>query len=350
VSPLRNGSDAGGEQTIALAVTEASQVGEARRAAGALAARLGFDETEAGKVTLVVTEAANNLVKHGGGGELLLGVLEHGKVSGIEVLALDRGPGIADISRCLRDGFSTSGTPGTGLGAIGRLSTSFDVHSTLQLGTVLWARLWSGPLAPTRSTGGLDLGSVSLPHKDERVSGDAWGMEQTAGRFVILVADGLGHGPVAAEAAREAVRIFRENATSDPAETIHNIHAALRSTRGAAVAAIAIDIEGEEVRCAGVGNISGTIWAAGTSRSLVSHNGTVGHQIYKVQEFRYPFPRGALLVLHSDGLATSWRLDKYPGLATRHPSLVAAVLYRDFNRGRDDVTVLAAREEVRDSA
>src|SRR5262249_39127646 len=146
----------------------------------------------------------------------------------------------------------------------------------------------------------------------------------------------------------EAVRVFRENARLDPAAILDLIHGALRSTRGAAVAVVEVDRANEQVRCAGVGNISGTILAAGASRGPVWHKGTVGHALHKVQEFAYPFPAGALLVLHSDGLATSWRLDRYPGLAARHPSLVAGVLYRDFKRGRDDVTVLVARDERRD--
>ena len=336
-------------QTVAFPMTDASQVGEARRAAAAAAARLGFDETDIGNVALVVTEAASNLVKYGRDGELLLLELNRDSIAGIEVLALDRGPGIGNINLCLSDGFSTAGTPGTGLGAIGRLAACFDIYSTAKAGTALWARLSSRHVPPRRSVA-LEISGVNVPHPAERVCGDAWAVEHAPGRCLLLLADGLGHGPIAAEAAQEAVRVFRENPRLEPAETIRTIHAALRSTRGAAVAVIEIRVEGEQVRFAGVGNIAGTIVANGSSRSLVSHNGTVGHQLHKVHEFIYPFPRGALLVLHSDGLATSWRLDKYAGLAAQDPSLIAGVLYRDFKRGRDDVTVVAVREESRDSA
>jgi hypothetical protein len=81
---------------------------------------------------------------------------------------------------------------------------------------------------------------------------------------------------------------------------------------------------------------------------MVSYNGTVGHEVRKIQEFTYQWPQQGLLVMHSDGLKTQWRLDRYPGLMHKHPSLIAGVLYRDFNRGRDDVTVLVAREEERE--
>jgi serine phosphatase RsbU (regulator of sigma subunit) len=169
-------------------------------------------------------------------------------------------------------------------------------------------------------------------------------VNESSGRRLILVVDGLGHGAAAAAAAREAQRVFREYCTSDPGEILDRTHGALRSTRGAAVAVAEIREDARELRYAGVGNIAAAAIAPnGVSQHLVSHNGTVGHVVRKIQEFTYPFAPGSLLVMHSDGLGTRWRLDPYPGIAARHPGLVAGVLYRDHKRGRDDVTVLATR-------
>jgi anti-sigma regulatory factor (Ser/Thr protein kinase) len=321
-------------------VSDPSGAGEARRLATTLAERLGFDETGRGKVALVVTEAATNLLKHAGQGEILLRCLERGDSLGLDVLALDRGPGMADPGRCLRDGFSTAGTPGTGLGAIARLSDLFDVYSTSAAGTALLARLWARPALPT--AGGLEVAAVHLSKCGEDVCGDGWAVEPRTGGSLILVTDGLGHGPLAAQAARETVRVFREHATADLPEIVRRIHAALRSTRGAAVAVAEVRLDTRELRFVGVGNIAGTVFTDGASRSMVSHNGTAGVEARRVQEFVYPFPPGALLVLHSDGLATHWRLEQYAGLAARDPALIAGVLCRDFKRGRDDLTVLAA--------
>jgi anti-sigma regulatory factor (Ser/Thr protein kinase) len=325
---------------VTVAVSDASQVGQARRAATVLAGRLGCSETEVGKVALVVTEAGTNLVRHGGGGEIMIRGLECGGAVAVEVLALDRGPGMADPERAMSDGFSTVGTPGTGLGAIARLSGRFDLYSIPGAGTGLLARLWSQQ-APAEEE--FEVGVVHRPRPGEEVCGDGWAAEWQEGRGVLLVADGLGHGPGAATAAREAVRVFRDNVAQDPVEILRRVHAALAHTRGAAVAVATLVPREETLRFAGVGNISGTIFAAGLSRSTISHNGTVGYEARKIQEFVYPFPTGALLVLHTDGLATQWRLDQYPGLAGRDPALVAGILYRDFQRGRDDVTVLVVR-------
>ena len=95
-------------------IDDATKTSEARRMARRLAQDLGFDEASAEKVSIVVTEAATNLLKHAGGGELLVRTAEHDTEICIEVLALDRGPGFDDVERCLRDGYSTQCTLGGG--------------------------------------------------------------------------------------------------------------------------------------------------------------------------------------------------------------------------------------------
>ncbi|MFB2919219.1 SpoIIE family protein phosphatase [Aerosakkonema funiforme] len=330
--------------SVALPIVEPSQAGDARRIAMSLASRLGFNETERGKVGIVVTEIANNLVRHAREGQLLLRSLTKNNVVGIEILALDKGPGMIDVGQCLRDGYSTAGTPGNGLGAISRLSAFFDIHSVPQNGTVLLSQLWATPIPTSSSNSNIEIGLVCLPKTGEEVSGDAWAIEQYEDRTLLLVSDGLGHGPMAAQASLKAIEIFRENADKSPAAVIEAAHQALKSTRGAAIAIAQLDLAEQSLRFAGVGNISASVISDSGRYSMVSHNGTVGHEVRKIQEFVYQWPKGGLLLMHSDGLGTQWRLDRYPGLVAKHPSSIAGVLYRDFNRGRDDVTVLIAKE------
>jgi anti-sigma regulatory factor (Ser/Thr protein kinase) len=332
---------------VALTITEPSGPAEARHRARALATSLGLDETTAGRLALVVTEAATNLVKHAGGGDLLLRPLWADGVGGIEVLALDRGDGIPNLSEALRDGHSTSGSPGTGLGAISRLSTVFDIHTRRGVGTAVLARIWGRPPARSVRARPLDVAGVAVARPGETVCGDAWTVVHRDDGATILVADGLGHGVDAAEAAREAVRLVHGRPGRAPAEVLEAIHAGLRPTRGAAVGVAEVDLGRRVVRFAGLGNIAGTILSAGGFRSVVSHNGIAGHEARRIQEFSYPFPDDGLLVLHSDGLKSQWSLHGYPGLGERDPALIAGILYRDFNRGRDDVTVVVARASAR---
>ncbi|MBL6456108.1 ATP-binding protein [Belnapia sp. T6] len=327
-----------------LTVADPSQVAAARRIAATVARAVGFGEVDQGRVALVATELAGNLVRHGRGGQLLVGSQAPdgpGEAPVVELLALDRGPGMTDIAACLRDGFSTAGTPGTGLGAIIRQSENFDIHSAPGSGTAILARLRRGRAALPPAA--VSCAAVNLPKPGEEVSGDAWAFELGAETAALFVADGLGHGPLAAEASREAIRLFRRAPLAAPTEVLRSVHGGLRPTRGAAVAIARLDLAARVVAYGGIGNIAGTIVAADGVRRMVSLNGTAGHTARSIQEFRYPVLGLSLIVLCSDGLGTSWSLDRYPGLASRDPLLIAGVLCRDFARGTDDLTVAVLR-------
>jgi hypothetical protein len=250
---------------------------------------------------------------------------------------------MANVSECMRDGYSTSGSQGTGLGSMARLSDEFDIHSVLGKGTALVSRLWSQKMPIASQPRPLEIGVVCLPKPGEDICGDAWAVDWSTGQCLILVVDGLGHGPHAASASTEAVQALRTHPHLAPSALIEFAHGALRSTRGAAMAVVRLDLA-QGVKYAGVGNIAGVVITPNGNRHMVSHNGIVGHEVRKVQEFAYPWSADALLIVHSDGLMTHWSLSHYPGLAGRDPSLIAGVLYRDFTRGRDDTTVLVVKQ------
>ena len=330
---------------MSIAVTEASQVGEARRTAAKMARYAGLPEVRCAEVAIVATELATNLSKYGEQGRLLLQTLSSRHGALVELLAVDRGPGMADVQRCLRDGFSSSGSPGTGLGAVQRLSSEFDIHSAPGAGTVILSRV--GGAAPGSNGSAFQWAAVSTPALNELVCGDAWRVVERDGGIAVMVADGLGHGPQAAEAATRAAETFEERAFDDPAVFFDAAHRALTSSRGAAIAAGHAGASGV-VRYAGVGNISGTIVQPTDSRGLMSHNGTVGLQMRKSPALEYPWPERALLIMHSDGMSARWALSGYDGLHARHPAIVAAVLHRDHTRGRDDSTIIVIRRSTAD--
>jgi anti-sigma regulatory factor (Ser/Thr protein kinase) len=329
--------------SFVLEVEDTSAVAELRRRATFLAAQLGFDETDVGRVALVVTESASNLVKHAVGGEILVRSCPTGAGAGLEVLTLDRGPGIPDLDAAVRDGYSSAGTSGTGLGALRRASSELDVYSG-RTGTVLLAVVRARSRASLGRRPGLRVSGVSVARPGEEVCGDAWADRETADHHrVLVVVDGLGHGPAAAEAAQEAVRLFGEDDCPwQPAAVLERLHRGLRPTRGAAAAVVAIG-PGPGLVYAGVGNIAGVVLGGERPRALVSSNGTLGHEVRRIQAFTYPWPAGSTLVLHSDGLASQWDLDAYPGLIRHGPAVIAGTLYRDFRRRHDDVTVVVAR-------
>jgi len=326
-------------ESTCIPVTELSQVGEARRAAQSLADSVGLGDVEQGRAAIIATEAATNLVRHATGGGRIL-IQPCADLQGIEILAIDRGPGIPDVGRCFQDGYSSGGTAGQGLGAIRRQSSGFDIHSEPSKGTVLFAAVTNR----SNSIPEIEVGAVCIGKTGEDVCGDLWSLHCNSKGCTIVVADGLGHGLGAADAARLAVQIFDENGQLAPAEYLGRIHDGLRATRGAAGAVAHVNRAKGTIRYAGIGNIAASVSNGAGSRSLISYNGILGHGIHKLQELSYPWPSGAMLVMHSDGLNTHWNLDRYPGVRNRHPSVIAALLFRDFSRERDDITVVVARE------
>lgn len=331
--------------TIRIRIEEQSLTAEARRVARLHAQNLGFDETCVEQVAIVTIEICTNLLKHGGG-EVLIQSLDGdlGTPPVLELFALDKGPGIGNLDQALSDGYSTGGTPGHGLGAIVRLASASDFYSDAARGTAVLARWSVGPGSPAWKLPPLQIGAVNVAKPGQEICGDEWGAAQAPEHSVIMLADGLGHGLDAHTAAAEALRILHSVPGLSPAEIVERAHLALRGTRGAALAVARVDRYRERVTFSGIGNIAAHIYSGvSEAQHLVSVHGTAGFQTSKIREFEYPWPNRGMLLMHSDGLGSHTSPAAYPGLALRDPALIAAVLYRDFARGNDDATVVAAR-------
>ncbi|CAN7162161.1 ATP-binding protein [Paraburkholderia sp. SIMBA_054] len=353
-------------------IADASSVAFARRGANDAAQKGALNETDLGRVALIVTEAATNILKHAQHGELLVRVLPSDTsgtfADGVEIIAIDNGSGMQDVQLAFRDGSSTAGSPGTGLGAIRRLSEELSVYSQPNLGTVLRAVVRSRGTNERagRAAAGTDIGGVCVPYPGESVCGDAWGIEADQDGLTVTLADGLGHGPDAHVAAAGAVDVARRRAGRSPAALMELAHGALRPTRGAAVAIARLDLARSQLVFTGTGNIAASIFntgkpalvggGAGRSAStaadsarnswqFTSRNGIVGHTMRDSQEFEVTWTRDALLILHSDGIGTRWDLAAYPGLHLQPAVMIAAVLYRDFSRRRDDATVVVVKAD-----
>lgn len=327
-----------------IIVTEASQVAEARRRAVAVAQSVGFDETAAGRVALVATELATNVVKYGVPGEILVGIYEDATGSGVEILALDKGPGFSDLGSALRDGHSTGGSAGEGLGAVRRLSDTFDIASRPGSGTAVLARLSGVRLGASAMAA--TFGAVTVPLKGETANGDAYAVRERADGWTAIVADGLGHGPEAAKASEEALRLFRRHQDMSPSAILSAIHAGLSHTRGGAISTARYSRDTGLLTFAGIGNVMGAVVSGPVTKRTVSLAGTAGHAARRIQDFEYPMRPDDVFVLCSDGIATGWSLDAFPGIAGAHPALVAGLIYRDFARVRDDATVLVVRGDA----
>lgn len=314
-----------------IVVQDESDVAEARRVGRKAAQESGLNSSDVEKAAIIMTEAASNVLKHAQRGKILV----HSIQGVLGFVILDKGPGITNLSIAMQDGFSTAGSKGTGLGAMSRLSTEFEVYSQPNSGTAIWVRL-----SPQIAT--IPVWTVETPKNGEVMSGDALVCSPQCDYFMAV--DGLGHGPEAHAAAQEAVQVFKAHMDEVPLVLLNRLHLALRKTRGAAAAVAQVNREKRQIRFAGVGNIHAVLHSPGKSQSMVSMNGTLGSQIRQFQEFTYQWEGDhPLLIMHSDGLMARWSLEDYPGLAWKPLPLIAGVLFRDFNREYDDVSLLAAR-------
>jgi anti-sigma regulatory factor (Ser/Thr protein kinase) len=329
-----------GSMTQVFLLDESSQVGGVRRGAQQMAEKAGFNEEDAGRVALLATELASNVLKHAERGELHLRVMPGRASPGVELISIDRGSGF-DLAGCLADGYSTRGTNGIGLGAVSRMAQVFDAYSDPR-GSVVMARVYPGPSSKAED---IRIGVSQHSLGGDPACGDAWHIAFDETHMCALVVDGLGHGPDAERAALAGAKEFAAHPFLAPDELMASIHQSMVGTRGGAVAIAQFDARSDELHFAGVGNISASIEAGESSRGLASHPGIAGVQFRKAHKLKCAQVAGLLLVMHSDGLQSRWRLNEYPGLWRRHPSVIAAVLCRDYNRGRDDVTVLVVALE-----
>ncbi len=324
-----------------LRVEDASAVAACRSAATALAGRLQFPASRTSQLALAVTEAASNLYKHAQQGSLLLTVNRDAERPGIELVSIDSGPGLNDVRAALRDGHSTAGTLGVGLGAIVRLADFSDLYSRPGRGTALIARFWpeSGPPAMGRPA--ISCGGLIRPITGEVECGDAFGALRTADTVTAVLCDGLGHGPLAAAASAVAVAAVLEEPAGEPAALLERAHRRMAGTRGGAVGIV--QVVGDVARFAGLGNVAASILSAGGRKSMLSVPGIAGHQARVIRQYDYEMPPGAAIILHSDGISSRWEVAALPGLDTRDPLLIAAVLLGEAGIHRDDAGVLVLR-------
>lgn len=315
-----------------------------RRQAAQLARGICLPEERVARVELCVTEMATNLLKYADDGSLALRVVRAGGHPAVECLSLDSGPGIDDVHGALRDGTSASGSLGIGMGAIARLADASGVHSLPGRGTVVFARFWAEDRIPP--PGPVRTGGLTRPISGEQVCGDTWAVRPLGApgsdALLLMMCDGLGHGPLAARVADRAREAFRDSGHTSPEAVLQDVHRGLRGTRGAAVAIALADAAGQRVRLSGAGNIAALVASEDTRSGLLSLPGIVGLQLPRPRTFEAAFPPGAALVMHSDGLSDRWKPADFRGLFAQDPALAAAQILNQAAVRRDDAGIVVA--------
>jgi anti-sigma regulatory factor (Ser/Thr protein kinase) len=371
-----------------LPVADPSHVHAAVAMADAAAAHAGLTPADRASCALIATELATNLARHARDGQLVASATEPGPAAWVQLAALDTGPGIPDVDAAMADGYSTANSLGGGLGACRRAAGVFDLYTAPGAGTTIIARIGPGspitppnPPSPTSNPGPTSLtkttthsspsspirvGGILAARPGERESGDAWGVLWRAGAITVVIMDGLGHGPEAAEAAANGLHELAVPAgADDPLALLGRLDRRLAGGRGA-VAAVA-RMSSDEFTFSGIGNIGARLgsngapagqagrpdWAGRAARSagahgLVSSMGTLGlGQRLRPQAFVAPWREHSLFTAHTDGVRSSWDLSRYPGVTGHDPAVMAALIWRDAATRGDDAAVVVTAAATR---
>jgi anti-sigma regulatory factor (Ser/Thr protein kinase) len=305
-----------------------------------LTSTLGFSPGKVGEVDIVVAEIITNLVKHAGGGKLLVKLIEDREVPGIELISVDNGPGMVDVSRMVADGVSTKNTLGNGLGAMKRLSEIFQVYSLKNSGTVILCRIYKHELPVAKENTIAEIKSLTLPKNGEKECGDGFHSITNNKEIRLFMGDGLGHGPDAALAVQTGIQAFAECMHPDPAEVVRHIHASVKKTRGLVGTVGILNFQKRKWDFCGVGNIQTKINSNISSGGYMPYNGIIGMNIpqtLKSREFNYE--PGQHIIMCSDGIKSRWDTLKYPSIIRYDISLMAALIWKDFSRTTDDISI-----------
>ncbi len=306
-------------------------------------ARPVFGERRTGEIDIVVSELCSNLMKHAGRGEILYRLGTEGEEALFEVICIDNGPGMSDVTHSTRDGVSSTNTLGHGIGSVNRLSSFAQFFSMEGWGTVVYSKFYrSADVVPEKSS--LIVRGLCLAKPGERVSGDGYSVRINGDKILVMAGDGLGHGAGAHEAVSTALASFNTSVLADPSMILKEMNLAVKKTRGLVATVAVLDLYRKQWEICGVGNIHTRMQRGLESKNYICNNGIIGLNIpTRIENFETDMEKYQQLILCSDGIRTRWDLTKYPGILKYDPMILAAVIYKDHARKTDDMTVLVVK-------
>jgi anti-sigma regulatory factor (Ser/Thr protein kinase) len=326
------------EASVALVREEVRRQGRA----------LGLPNATTGAAVNVASELGYNQLAHARSGEMTIRRIERERVVGLEVVAADRGPGMASPIKALKGGartFETARTGaslGVGLQAVLELSDETDFDVRMGEGTCVWARKFATSVPHRRA----QIGVYGRPCPEETMSGDDALFLRREDELLLAIADGLGHGTPAREASETAMEAVASSSDDSPDRMLMRCHEALGQTRGAVMSVVCIH-ERHRVAAVGcAGNTSVHVYGTGAARRFSGASFVLGApgRAPKILYEEHPLAPHDAVVLFTDGLTTKTDLQGELDLVLReHPIGIAEELVRRFARPNDDALVLVAR-------
>jgi serine/threonine-protein kinase RsbT len=130
-------------RVLHVPIESSADILAARQQARALAARAGFSHSDLTMIATAVSEVARNIVEYANDGEIIVFLIDDAFKKGVEIVAVDRGPGMANVSTVIRDGYSTGEKLGIGLAGAKRVMDEFEIRSEIGKGTTVRMKKWA---------------------------------------------------------------------------------------------------------------------------------------------------------------------------------------------------------------
>lgn len=325
-----------------------------------LAQQRGATTLQATEAATSVSELGMNIVKYAGQGSLTLS-LAGGPGGYVEVLAEDRGPGIANLDLAMTETYSSRGTLGLGLPGVRRMSDTFEIRSEPGAGTWIRARRSLG-VAPPRprpatpvaarlqalpardeSAGNWEQAQARRPCFGEVVSGDGCVLQAVPHGLVACILDVLGHGAEAHRLARHCERWLAAHAHADVAGLAQELHEEVRGSLGLALTLAFLDTHAGSMVVTGVGNTR-LFSLHSAALCIDAQPGIVGgNNMPRLRPTRLQLAPRDTLVLVTDGI--SERLGVQQLLPLRHQAVqrIAQQVLRTHGKDHDDATCMVLR-------
>jgi anti-sigma regulatory factor (Ser/Thr protein kinase) len=302
------------------------------------------------RAVVVASELGRNQLRHALAGRIIVRAITRrqgaeGEHRGLEITAIDRGSGLADAAAALDQWRKAreEGSLGVGVGSIRRLSSEVDFDVRLGEGMRINARLFADAVPRRR-----EIGIYGRPHSEEKVSGDhgAFCRMDGSSDLVIVVTDGLGHGPLAREASYVAMQAVYAHASETPARILEASEQALTETRGVVMAVCRIDEAAATMEAASIGNVELQVCSPRAARRFGGSSAVVGgkgNRPTKPRTESAPLAANDVVVLSTDGISSKLSIEEDLALLRDHPIVIAQRIVERFGRTNDDALVLVAR-------
>lgn len=327
-----------------MVISNSAEVIAIRRIAKDMAKEIGFDKCGREEISLVVSELASNIIKYAQRGIVTLTPVCNEQHEGLMIEAEDDGEGFNEHTS-MKDGVSTSGTLGMGLGAVNRLMDEFDIlQRENHTGTRIVCKRWLHDNSNHGQHCPFDFGVFSRPKPNETANGDTFIIKNIRGATLVGVIDGVGHGELASQAANAARQYVERHAEQPLLEIFRGVDRACAATRGVVMALVILDWKKGTFRYASVGNIEVKVFSHRHEKpKFIVRRGIVGKHAPAPVVTENDWHPGDMLALHSDGISTHWQWHDFTQYEDHPAQVIAEHIYNATQKDHDDATIVIVK-------